>query len=63
MKEPHAVIREGAHSDHRYPDLGQQLTWQHTTALAEEACGECGQDITQIGQGECELVIRGSSVR
>jgi len=39
MKEPCAVIRERTRSDHRFPDLGEQLawrlSWEHTTVLAE----------------------------
>ena len=54
------MIRERARSDHRYPDLGQQLTWQlsceHTTVLAEEARGECGQDVTRISRGDAERI-------
>jgi hypothetical protein len=39
--KPFAVIRERTRSDYRFPDLGQQLTWQlsweHTTLLVEDA--------------------------
>ena len=59
-KEPFAVIRERARSDHRYPDLGEQLawrlSWEHTTVLAEEARGECGHDVTPIGRDEAERI-------
>jgi len=59
-KEPFAVIRERSRSDHRYPDLGEQLgwrlSWEHTTVLAEEARGECDHDLTQIGQGDAERI-------
>jgi len=58
MKEPFAVIRERSRSDYRYPDLGEQLgwrlSWEHTTVLAEEARGECGNDVTPISRDEAE---------
>ena len=54
------MIRERSRSDHRYPGLGEQLTWrlswEHTAVLAEEARGECGHDLTQIGQGDAERI-------
>ena len=58
---------ERARSDHRFPDLGQQLgwslSWEHTTVLAEDARGELGTDIVAIsrddaGQLAARLAIR-----
>jgi hypothetical protein len=59
-REPFAVIRERTRSDHRYPDIGQQLAWrlnwEHTTVLAEDARGELGTDIVPVSQQEAERI-------
>jgi hypothetical protein len=61
------VIRERARSDYLFPDLGQQLTWQlsweHTTLLAEEARGEATSDITPVSRDHAEQIAAGLALR
>lgn len=56
--KPFAVIRERTRSGYRFPDLGQQLTWQlsweHTTLLAEDARGEATADIVPVSRDHAE---------
>jgi RNase P subunit RPR2 len=58
--EPFAVIRQRTRSDRQFPDLGQQLAWQlsweHTTLLAEDARGEATAHIVQISRSEAEHI-------
>jgi hypothetical protein len=54
------VIRQRTRSDHRFPDIGQQLAWplnwEHTTLLAEDARGELGADIVPVSQQKAERI-------
>jgi hypothetical protein len=49
------------------PDLGQQLGWQlsweHTTVLGEQACGECGHDIVPISRKDAEHLATCLAIR
>jgi hypothetical protein len=59
-QKPFAMIRERTRSDHRFPDLGQQLTWQlsweHTTLLAEDTRGEAIADIIPVSRDHAEQI-------
>jgi hypothetical protein len=61
------VIRERPRSDYRFPDLGQQLTWQlsweHTTLLAEDARGEGTSDVVPVSRDHAEQIAAGLAVR
>ncbi len=71
--EPFAVIRQRDRSDHdypglgRFPDRGQQLTWQlcweHTSMLVEEAHGGADADIAEISRAEAEQITAGLAAR
>jgi hypothetical protein len=67
ITEPFAVIRERTRSDYRFPDLGQQLgwslCWEHTTALAEQARGECGYDIVPVSREDAEQLAASLALR
>jgi hypothetical protein len=65
--EPFAVIRARTRSDHRFPDLGQQLgwslSWEHTTVLAEEARGECGYDVVPVSRDDAGQLAASLALR
>ena len=65
--EPFAVIRERTRSDYRFPDLGQQLTWQlsweHTTLLAEDARGEAIADLVPVSRDRAEQIAADLALR
>lgn len=65
--QPFAVIRQRARSDYLFPDLGQQLTWQlsweHTTLLAEDAHGEATSDTTPVSRDHAEQIAAGLALR
>jgi hypothetical protein len=61
------VIRERARSDYRFPDPGQQLTWQltweQTTLLAEDARGEGTGDIVPVSRDDAEHIAADLALR
>jgi hypothetical protein len=65
--KPFAVIRERTRSDYRFPDLGQQLTWQlsweHTTLLVEDARGEATADIVPVSRRDAEQTATDLALR
>ncbi len=60
-RQPSIVIRQRARSDHRYPDIGEELgwrlSWEHTTLLTEDARGECTYDIGEINRDRAEQIM------
>lgn len=66
-EQPFAVIRERARSDYQFPDLGQQLSWQlsweHTTLLAEDARSEGTSDVVPVSRDDAERIAAGLAVR
>jgi hypothetical protein len=65
--KPFAVVRERTRSDHRFPDIGQQLAWQlcweHTTLLTEDARGEGTAHIVQIDRDDAERILTSLAAR
>jgi hypothetical protein len=61
------VIRERTRNDCRFPDLGQQLTWQlsweHTTLLVEDARGEATADIVPVSRRGAEQAAADLALR
>ena len=60
-RQPSIVIRQRTRSDHRYPDIGEEMTWrlnwEHTTLLTDDARGQCTYDIAGIGRDRAEQIM------
>jgi hypothetical protein len=65
--EPFAVIRERTRSDHRFPDLGQQLgwslSWEHTTVLAEERRDGSSYHVVAITRDDAKQLAASLAMR
>ena len=65
--ESFAVIRQRTRSDHRFPDIGQQLawrlSWEHTTLLAADARGDATADVISVTREEAERIAAGLATR
>jgi hypothetical protein len=61
------VIRQRTRSDHRYPDMGQEmswrLNWEHTNLLTEGARSERTYDIAEISRDRAESIMAGLAHR
>lgn len=60
-RQPSIVIRQRTRSDHRYTDIGEEMTWrlswEHTTLLTEDTRGDGIHHIAEISRGRAEQIM------